>query len=64
LKELSFIQWRPRPRLEIPQRQVKDIRNNFASIVKKYEDIDDKILNKAKHEQEEKLKTMEAEVLF
>lgn len=63
LKELSFIQWRPRPRFQIPERQLKDIQNDFASIVKKYEDQDDKILNKAKHEQEAKMKAMEEEFM-
>jgi hypothetical protein len=42
---------------------MKEILSNFADICKKYELEDDKILNKAKHEQELKQQAMKVEVL-
>lgn len=60
----SFLQvaWRKRPTIDLDKKKEEELLKNFKTIRQKYEEHDDKIINKIKYEREEKREIMKKEV--
>ena len=64
LKDVIRIDWRPRLHFKISESTLKKIDQDLENIYAKYRDQDDKILNKAKHEQAAREMALKKEVIF
>ncbi|CAK70589.1 unnamed protein product (macronuclear) [Paramecium tetraurelia] len=58
ITKVTDIHWRNKPIHILPYKEEQELQNNSKQFTKKYENEDDKILNKAKHEKEQKKKEM------